>query len=1003
MLQCDDRKCNAWAHHSCIGVTEEIAREMEWFCDSCATKRQKDKQRHCSMCDNLVMDPLSSIYCVKCDSAVHTKCFGDPLKPGETYTCGSCVSKARKSELALLKDFPSNGVTQRSSSNKSVASFKSVVNAAEVNALKQAKIDNLREQRRLMKSEAELIKQENDLIDQQLENMTIVSSEVNDDRQGDFDENPMLSRFMDEQRNNVHNNQAPTNEFRGVEHTVQRERSRGPQQTQLLSANHGTTVVQRDGTVNLNQWTARQSIGRELPHFTGRPEEWPSFIAAYENSTAVCGFTDQENLVRLQKAIKHPARAHVESLMYSPACVSRILATLKRMFAQPTQLFNSYLDKFKREPPPREDKPESVMVYAASVQNLCAVIQSTHLESHMSNPFVMEVLIEKLPQSFRYQWDIYLTGKKNDMTTFIEWLDELSDRVCRVNPNMNLANYAMRSRKPLEETPRKGVKKDAHVHHHDTADSPKITQTSKCAACDGKCKSLAECQKFVKMQQQERWELICSKRICKQCLKKHNLRPPYHCSSRIKCEEPGCNGFHNRLMHRFRIEPKNNEDEPKKETVVNHHASNAQVLFRFIPVKIRFGSKMIEVGAFLDEGSSGTFIDDEVAKQLGAFGPSSPLCIQYTSNNSHCETESMRISLSISGSCDSSREYHLEGVQTVKDLSLATQSLDYQSLSAKYQHLKDLPVLSYQKLKPRLLIGLNNWSLGIPIDVKLGSSGDPIAAQCRLGWTIFASQREGGSQSVHYCCYADQSQSNNEHLDEMMRKYYSLDSLGVKQPENNVTSNEDRRALRLMNDTIQHHDDRYEMGLLWKHDEIQLPNSREMALRRMYCLEARLRRDVNLVKAVEAQVTNMIEKGYARKMNSTELDQECPRRWYLPVFPVVNPNKPGKVRMVFDAAAKVADVSLNSALLKGPDQNSSLIGVLMRFRQRRVGIAGDIREMFMQVKIRKPDCYSQLFLYRQNEDMEPETYILESMTFGATCSPTCAQFVKNYNAEVYGR
>ena len=46
---------------------------------------------------------------------------------------------------------------------------------------------------------------------------------------------------------------------------------------------------------------------------------------------------------------------------------------------------------------------------------------------------------------------------------------------------------------------------------------------------------------------------------------------------------------------------------------------------------------------------------------------------------------------------------------------------------------------------------------------------------------------------------------------------------------------------------------------------------------------------------------------------------------------VTNVNKPGKVRVVFDAAAQFDKRSLSEKLLKGPDYLNTLIGIFFRF------------------------------------------------------------------------
>jgi len=91
---------------------------------------------------------------------------------------------------------------------------------------------------------------------------------------------------------------------------------------------------------------------------------------------------------------------------------------------------------------------------------------------------------------------------------------------------------------------------------------------------------------------------------------------------------------------------------------------------------------------------------------------------------------------------------------------------------------------------------------------------------------------------------------------------------------------------------------------------------------------------------------------------------------------------------------------LNDCLLPGPDLLKSLVAILLNFRRYTIAFSSDVREMFHQVRIRQEDWCAQRFLWRNLEcDREPDVYELTVMTFGATCSPVSAQFIKNLNAE----
>lgn len=233
---------------------------------------------------------------------------------------------------------------------------------------------------------------------------------------------------------------------------------------------------------------------------------------------------------------------------------------------------------------------------------------------------------------------------------------------------------------------------------------------------------------------------------------------------------------------------------------------------------------------------------------------------------------------------------------------------------------------------------------------------------------------------------------SNEELHDILKSHYALEESVVKVVKESA---EDQRARSIMERTTKRIGDRYETGLLWKRDEVHLPDSYPMALKRLKQLEKKLEKSPELYQNVRRQIAEYQEKGYAHLATAEELSCTVGGKvWYLPLNVVVNPKKAGKVRLVWDAAASVQGVSLNSQLLKGPDLLVPLISVISRFREKKIAFGGDIREMYHQLRIIPEDKQAQRFLFRNNSDEPPRAYVMDVATFGSTCSPASVQFIK---------
>lgn len=777
-----------------------------------------------------------------------------------------------------------------------------------------------------------------------------------------------------------------------------------PQNHTNLSLNNNLSNIRNSATTNIDlsssQIAARHVLTKDLPTFSGKPEEWPIFITNFLQSTERCGFSDQENLIRLQKSLKGPALDAVRGKLMMPSTVNSAIETLQMLFGRPDVIQHSLQCKLRAHENVKADDLNTLISLSLSVQNYCSTIQALGLNDYVVDPMLLNDLLMKLPSNMKLDWGCHsLNFSKMDLMKFDKWLFALATCASRVTKFSTSADANDR----LEKRGNQKFTRERVLVHEVTGESNELAKTNNeninfvCLMCNGNHK-LSNCSKFLESSVNDRWRFIKQQKLCISCFGKHLIK---NCLTKHSCGIDSCKFFHNNLLHNVsNRQRRDSKSIPANSSVLFHGKSSKMTMFRYVPVTLYNNCSVIDTWALLDEGAACTLIETNLASELGLEGPSCDLCLRWTGDVTQTAADSKIVSLQISARNNETKKYQLSNVRTIDNLDLPEQSLDSSVITCR-EFLQGLPIMPYNSVKARILIGLDNVKIGVPLEIREDATDDLIASKCKLGWSIYGKSENQSTQhsSIFHICECSQSNIVEKEMDLLMKEYFALESVGISS-NIKLLSEDDKRATKIMESTTTYLTDekRWQTGLLWKLDKIELPNSLPMAKRRLMCLESKMMREPILKEFLNKTIDEYLTKGYVRKLKPYEITS-VGAPWYIPIFTVTNVNK-NKTRLVWDAAAKVNGVSLNSYLLKGPDNLISLVGVLLRFREKAIALCGDIREMFHQVQVRPEDQSSQMFLWRNgNINANIDVYCMQVMTFGASCSPSIANYIKDRNAD----
>ena len=196
-------------------------------------------------------------------------------------------------------------------------------------------------------------------------------------------------------------------------------------------------------------------------------------------------------------------------------------------------------------------------------------------------------------------------------------------------------------------------------------------------------------------------------------------------------------------------------------------------------------------------------------------------------------------------------------------------------------------------------------------------------------------------------------QLNEPSLEERLKSFWDLESLGITQP--------DRTVIDEFQDSIRFVDGRYEVSLPWKDSCPLLPDNYQLSLRRLQGLLLRLQKDKDVFTTYDSIIKNQIQEGVAERVKPSE---NAVRVHYLPHYGVIRRDKETtRLRIVYDTSARGIGSSLNDCLHTGPKFDQKILNLLLRFRAHRVALTADIEKAFLMVAISEKDRDVLRFLW----------------------------------------
>lgn len=763
-----------------------------------------------------------------------------------------------------------------------------------------------------------------------------------------------------------------------------------------------------------------------LPEFSGLRKDWPEFKAVWrrlaEGAIRDCTLLAHE----LKRSLKGQAKEKVANVYITrPEAYEIMWQRLSEFYDDATASVQAALDGLSKLKPVHENDYKGIV-------NLTDTVESTYVQllelgqTEILSMREVDKICELLPPSVKMLWirtyhQLPLHVKLKPLETFMGFLATERAAVARLAESSKKASHSSASNFAARNDSKQQAsqsKKSACVVHRDETCKHKTT----------------ECKEFEKLSIDEKYQALRNVHACFKCFGFHRRDK---CMSKRVCEHCKKSNHHSQLCRQISKTKDSADVQPTSSNVEKSVSSNVASVSSLSLYAIQ-QALVVESGrwatVFCDSGSSTSFITHDAANRLRAK-----------------KVEKYTLDVTTMGNVNKEYETWLYEVtlRTVSGKLVPVAAFGMPQITGQVSKLnldkladlfpgRDVTLLQRRSHNVDILLGCDHF--GLHPKREISSAGDNLSImqgdlgvcvqgchadleECTSFHSNFVRTLHGSFVSTE-CHFLYMNESHSEFIcpskqmlkldgsccvsykvDDSVLPFISGEDLATevipkcggckcgKCPVMGHTySFHEEQELEMIRSNLKYNVELqcWHTSYPWLIDPSELPDSYSTAFATLRSTESVLSKDPVWAKQYCDQIQDMLDRGVARKLTPDEIESWTGPKFYISHLAVRNPKSQSTpVRIVFNSSQNCKGVSLNSALAKGPDSYlNSLLGLLLRWREQRVAVVGDIKKMFHSVHLDLLEQHCHRFLWRDlKSETKPDTYIMLRVNMGDRPAP----------------